>query len=300
MTVEKVELGRLLFYDERVATQPHSSCADCHSPEHGFAGREPSMAFHRNVPTVLNRAYGRYEFWDGSAGASLEELVHGVLAFLNADAKQPCWERLRAIPEYTLAFRRAFGREADEQAVIQALATFSRTLLAGDSPFDRFEAGDTEAISEEARHGLALFRGVAGCSSCHAGANFTDEEFHNIGIGQELPQARFYPAGSRGKPDFPELGRFNMTHRIEDRGAFKTPTLRELVSTGPYMHDGRFGTLDDVVEYYDRGGLAAIGVDARIHPLHLDAHDKQCLVAFLRALSSTASDGASTAVEGNP
>lgn len=285
MTEEKVALGRLLFYDRRVASQPRSACADCHVPEHGFSGRESTMAFHRKSPTVLNRAYGTFEFWDGSAGRSLEDLTLGVLRFVNATAERPSWERLRDLPSYRLAFQRAFGRDPDQEGEVHAIASYCRTLLAGDAPADRFAAGDAAAISAAAKRGRVLFFGKAGCASCHLGPNFTDEAFHDIGIGQEDPQRRFYPAGVAGKPEFPELGRFNLTHRIEDRGAFKTPTLRELASTGPYMHDGRFDTLEQVVEYYDRGGLQALGMDPRVHPLGLSPTDKTDLVAFLMALS---------------
>jgi cytochrome c peroxidase len=288
MTGPKVELGRLLFYDRRVASQAQSACADCHLPEHGYAGREPTMAFHRNSPTVLNRAYGGPEFWDGSAGSSLEELVDGVLRFVNFGAPRSVAARLDEVPTYRQAFVEAFGRPPDQEAVVQALATYCRTLLAGGSPYDRFVAGDRGALSTSAQQGNQLFFGAAGCASCHAGPNFTDEQFHDIGIGQEDPQRRFYPADPHGKPEFPELGRFNITHRLEDRGAFKTPTLRELESTAPYMHDGRFSTLEEVVDYYDRGGLQALGMDSRIRPLNLSPADKADLVAFLRSLSSNA------------
>ncbi len=289
MTVEKVELGRLLYYDRRLATQWHSSCADCHPPDHGYAGREPTMGFHRNSPTVFNRAYGHWEFWDGSAGQSLEDLVAGVLRFVEWRAKTPYWERLAAIPGYRTAFERAFGRGPDQENVVQAIATYCRTILAGDSPYDRWVAGDRGALSAEAQRGRELFFGKAGCASCHSGPNFTDERFHDIGIGQDDPERRFYAPDPRDKPEFPELGRFNVTHRIEDRGAFKTPTLRELLETAPYMHDGSFTSLDEVVEYYARGGIggtAGLGVDPRIRPLGLTADEKRDLVAFLRSLSA--------------
>jgi cytochrome c peroxidase len=287
MTVEKVELGRQLFYDRRIASQPNSACADCHVPEHAFAGRDATMAFHRNAPTVFNRAYGDFEFWDGSAGRTLEQLISGILRFVNFGASQPAWVRLRAIPGYREPFQRAFGREPDEGALVQAIATYCRTLLAGDAPYDRFTAGDKAALSESAQRGQALFFGTAGCASCHLGPNFTDELFHDIGIGQEDPQRRFYPPNAMGKPDYPELGRFNLTHRLQDRGAFKTPTLRELVRTAPYMHDGRFETLEQVVDYYDRGGLAVLGMDSRIRPLGLRPEQRADLVAFLKSLSSS-------------
>jgi len=281
MTAEKVALGRMLYYDRRIAAQARSACVDCHPADHGYAGREATQDFHRNVPTVWNRAYGGPEFWDGAAGTSLEELVAGVLRFVNEGARRPFEARLRDIPGYRRAFHLAFGRDPDRDLAVEAIATYCRTLLAGDSPYDR------SAMDDSARRGRTLFMGRAGCAGCHPPPLFTDEAFHVTGIGQEDPQRRFYPEGSRGKPDFPELGRFNVTHRLEDRGAFKTPTLRELADTGPYMHDGRFATLGEVVDYYDRGGLGALGQDPLIHPLGLAAQDKADLVAFLKALSSS-------------
>ncbi len=286
MTVEKVALGRQLFYDRRVATQPNSACADCHLPSHGYSGVVADAGFHRHTPTAWNRAYGHWEFWDGAAGESIEQLVGGVLRFVNLGDARPVGARLAKIPAYRDAFRAAFGRDPDTEAAVQAIACYCRTLLAGDSPYDRFAAGDPGAMDAGARRGRDLFFGKAGCAGCHAGPNFTDERFHDIGIGQEDPQRRFYPAGFRGKPEFPELGRFNWTHRIEDRGAFKTPTLRQLGSTGPYMHDGRFKTLAEVVDYYDRGGLGSLGQDPRVHPLGLGPEEKRDLVAFLEALDN--------------
>jgi cytochrome c peroxidase len=283
-TIAKAELGRQLFYDRRLG-DPEMSCADCHKPEHGFAGIDATQGFHRNVPTAFNRAYGRFEFWDGSAGTTLEELIYGVLRFINRSGSDPYWERLQAIPSYRKQFQAVFGRPPDEGGVIQAIATFSRTLLAGDSPYDRFKAGDRKAMTPAAQRGLILFSGKAGCAACHTGPNFTDEEFHNIGMGQDETTKRFYPA-TPGKPNFPELGRYNLTKVEADRGAFKTPTLRELTQTDPYMHAGQLETLEDVVAYYDRGGLGVPTQDPRIHPLGLTGPEKTALVAFLRALSS--------------
>ena len=283
-TSAKAELGRQLFYDRRIG-DPEVSCADCHHPEHGFAGTDATQGFHRNVPSCFNRAYGRFEFWDGSAGTTLEELIYGVLKFINRSSSDPYWERLQAIPGYRRQFQKVFGRPPDEGAVIQAIATFSRTILAGDAPYDRFKAGDRKALSPAAQRGMFLFFGKAGCASCHTGPNFTDESFHNIGVGQNETTKRFYPA-MPGKPNFPELGRYNLTHREEDRGAFKTPTLRELTQTDPYMHAGQFETLEDVVAYYDKGGLGVPTQDPRIHPLGLTGPEKSALVEFLRGLSN--------------
>ncbi len=224
------------------------------------------------MPTSLNRAYGRYEFWDGEAGQSLEQLVSGVLLFVNQSADDRFWERIAAVPGYREQFQQVFGRAPDARGIIEAIATYQRTLLAGDAPYDRAQAGDHAALSAAAERGQTLF-GQLGCDGCHSGPNFTDEEFHNIGIGQREPRKRFYPEGNH-KPPFPELGRFNLTHRPEDMGAFKTPTLRELDHTGPYMHDGSLETLEEVVDYYDHGGEQVATQDPRIKPLGLTSAQK--------------------------
>ncbi len=285
-TVPKAELGWRLFYDRRLASKPGAACADCHQPEHGFAGTDATHKFHRNVPTALNRAYGEWEFWDGAAGRTLEELIGGVLAFVNKDSDDRYWDRIATIPGYRVEFRQVFGREPDAHGIVQALATYQRTLLAGNAPFDRAQAGDASALSETARRGQGLFFGPAGCADCHRGPNFTDEKFHNIGIGQREPYKQFYTDIGRHKPPYPELGRFNRTQRPEDLGAFKTPTLRELDHTDPYMHDGSLATLAEVVDYYNQGGERNANLDPRIKPLGLTDSQKADLIAFLHALST--------------
>ena len=287
LTQEKIDLGRWLFYERRVAAQPQSACVDCHVPEAGYAGLDAAMSFHRRAPTVLNRAYGDYEFWDGSAGRSMEEVVRGVLHFVNFGADEPAWTRLGSVPGYRRAFTVAFGRPIDEDAVVDALACYSRTLLAGDSPEDRFSAGDRAALSPKQQRGRELFYGAAGCGHCHSGPNFTDESFHVTGIGQDHPLHRYYADDPHGKPEFPELGKFNVTGRLADRGAFKTPTVRELARRRFYMHDGSLHSLAEVVAYYNRGGTGVLGIDPAIHPLALSAEQQDDLVAFLGSLSSS-------------
>ena len=179
---------------------------------------------------------------------------------------------LKAIPGYVDQFKKVFGTEDFTiDHVAKAIATFERTVYSGNAPYDRYESGDKSAMSAEQVRGMNVFFNKAACDSCHLGFNFTDGSYVNIGIGMD-----------RSKVD---PGRFVVTERDEDKGAFKTPTLREVSQTAPYMHDGRFRTLEDVVEHYDKGGIKNPYLDSRIKPLHLTAQDKKDLVAFLKALN---------------
>jgi cytochrome c peroxidase len=186
-------------------------------------------------------------------------------------------ERLRADATYRRQFGDVFGRPPDTSALSYALATYVRTILAGASDYDRFEAGDATALSPEAQLGLRLFRGRAHCTRCHSGSNFTDEDFHNTGV-------------SWGRRPY-DAGRAVVTGVPEDTGKFKTPTLREIERTAPYMHDGTIATLEKVVKFYDRGGKDNPFRDQELRPLRLTEDEKTALVAFLRSLSGTVSDG---------
>jgi cytochrome c peroxidase len=205
--------------------------------------------------------------------------------------------RLKAVPGYVAWFEKVFGTtDFSIDHVARAIAAFERTVLSGNAPFDRYEAGDRSALTPAQIRGSTVFFQKSGCDHCHLGSrliegsyefdelslrirqgklkqgfNFTDGSYQNIGIGRDRPDA--------------DLGRALVTHREDDRGAFKTPTLREVEHTAPYMHDGSLKTLEDVVEYYDRGGNKGPGVNGRIRPLHLSAQEKQDLVTFLKALS---------------
>jgi cytochrome c peroxidase len=187
-------------------------------------------------------------------------------------AHQTCIDRLHKVPEYRSRFRKAYG---DENFTIEdvgkAIATFERTVLSGNAPYDRFKNGDKNAMSASAIRGKDIFFNKTACDSCHLGFNFTDGSYANIGIGMDQPA--------------PDLGRYAVSKREEDKGAFKTPTLREIEHTGPYMHDGRLKTLEDVLEHYDKGGIANPYLDERLKPLKLSKRDKQDLVAFLKSLS---------------
>lgn len=281
-TPAKVALGRRLYFDKALSKDGTVSCATCHDPARGWTDQSRfstgvgGQTGARSAPTVLNSAYNDVQFWDGRA-PSLEEQAKGPM--LNpvemASSSETVAARVRAQPAYGPLFERAFGQGAGVtfERVAMALAAFERTVLTGDSPYDRFQAGRQDALSAAQQRGMALFFTKARCSECHSGFNFTDSDFHNLGVGM-----------SAEKPD---LGRFAVTGRDQDRGAFKTPTLRNLTDTAPYMHDGSQATLEEVVDFYDRGGEANAWLDGRIKPLGLTAQEKADLVAFLRSLQGT-------------
>ena len=267
ITPEKIELGRRLFNDRRLSRDQSVSCASCHDPARAFSASQPiapgvfGRRGRRNAPALINRGWGRSFFWDGRA-ATLEEQV-----------LQP----IEDPTEMDLPIGEAASRVGlSSPEMSRALATYIRSVMSGDAPYDRYVNGDRTALSPEAQAGLALFRGKANCTACHLGPNFTDESVHNTGI-----------AWRDGA--FLDLGRAAITRREEDRGAFKTPTLREIEHSAPYMHDGSLPTLEDVVEYYDRGGNTHAVLDPEVRPLGLSASDKRTLVLFLRSLSGSVS-----------
>jgi cytochrome c peroxidase len=284
----KAELGWLLFFDKRLSQDGTVSCASCHDPKHGYTdGQAVSTGINglkggRSAPSVINRAYGMLQFWDGRA-ASLEDQAKGPIANPiemttekdGAKAHEACVQRLRKVEGYRKRFKEAFDTEDfNIDHVAKAIATFERMILSGDSPYDRFKAGDKKAMSESQQRGMEIFFSKnARCDSCHEGINFTTNRFTNIGVGMD-------------KPD-PDLGRYLVTKKEEDKGAFKTPGLRDVAHTGPYMHDGSLKTLEEVVEYYDKGGIANPWLNQDIRKLNLKVQEKKDLVDFLRALSGT-------------
>jgi cytochrome c peroxidase len=275
----RVELGRNLFFDPRLSKNAMVSCATCHPPEHAFSGGDPlpvgvtGTPLRRRPPTLINRAYGRSQFLDGRA-ATLEEQISGPM--FAADEMSTNSEAVAAavsrIAGYARLFENAFGDGAVTfERISQALASFERTILSGNSPYDRFVAGDKHALSNDARRGLEIFTRTGECSECHSGFNFTDEKFASLGIGPD------------GHP--PDLGLGEITKKRRDEGKFKVPTLREVVRTAPYMHDGRFADLDAVLEFYRKGGLPGVHLDSRIAPFFLDVKAKGYLTEFLKSLS---------------
>lgn len=267
LSVEKVELGRRLFRDRRLSRDRSIACSSCHDPDRAFSdGRPVAIGIDRQVgrrsaPALINRGYGRAFFWDGRA-ATLEEQV-----------LQP----IQDPKEMDMTLGEASERVGlPPHEISRALASYVRSILSGNSRFDRFVNGDRRALSPEQQEGLRVFRGKGNCTGCHVGPNFSDERFHNTGIAWRDGALQ-------------DEGRSAMTGKPGDRGAFKTPTLREIARTAPYMHDGSLLSLEDVVAYYERGGNANPGLDPELRPLMLTASEKRSLVAFLRALSGTVS-----------
>jgi cytochrome c peroxidase len=279
LSPEKVWLGRRLFFDRRLSRDQSLACADCHDPAKGFTdGKAVSEgAFHRrgtrNVPTLVNRGYGAAFFWDGRISTLEEQVLQPILNPVEMDMTiEEVVTALQHDRHYRAQFRQAFGGEVNQENLARALASYVRGILSGGSPYDHYLNGDQDALSAEAREGLRIFRGKGNCIACHVGPNLTDERFHNTGV-----------AWRDGKLTDP--GRFGVTGKDEDRGAFKPPTLREVARTAPYMHDGSLVTLKDVIEYYDRGGNRNPYLDAELRPLDLTPEEKKAIVMFLRSLS---------------
>ena len=263
ITDEKIELGRRLFNDRRLSNGETVACASCHDPDRAFAGRDAlargvfGRIGRRTAPALINRAWGKSFSWDGRI-ATLEEQVLRPIEDPN---------------EMDLSIDRAAARVGLSPAAIsQALATYLRSIMSGNSPYDRYVSGDTMALTGDARLGLQLFRGKANCTACHTGPTLTDEQFHNTGV-------------AWNSASFIDEGRAAVTRRSEDRGAFKTPTLRDIERSAPYMHDGSVQSLEKVIEYYDRGGNRHSQIDPEVRPIGLTESEKRALVTFLRSLT---------------
>ena len=287
-TAPSIALGRRLFYDTRLSKDDSLSCASCHRPENGFTdGQERSkgvggMIGLRNAPTLIDVAYSPLYFWDGRA-ASLEAQVPGPIADpleMNQTHKASV-AKLKDDRSYAAMFRDAFGSgDITLERVENALASFERTILSGGSAFDEYEyGGRNDALTAAQIRGLEVFRNPAkgNCAACHAiGAHdalFTDGEFHNTGEGVDATG------------ELTDLGRYRVTHIDADRGAFKTPTLRNVEMTAPYMHDGRLKTLNDVVDFYAGGGNSNPYLDNRMSEIKLSAQERSDLVEFMRSLT---------------
>ena len=263
LTPEKVELGKQLYFDPRLSCDETVSCASCHDPKKGWSNGEPfatgvrSQVGGRSAPTIINAAYSELQFWDGRAHRLEGQALGPIQNPIEMDHKlEDCVTKLNKIAGYREQFRKVFDTDVTPENIAKAIAAFERTVLSGNAPFDRFKAGDKTALSDAAQRGLKLFFGKGHCSACHTGPNFTDDAFHNIGVGI-----------NKAKPD---LGRYEVTKVEGDKGAFKTPTLREIARTGPYMHDGSMKTLEEVVEHYDKGGIANPQLDEEIFPAQAD------------------------------
>ena len=320
-TAAKISLGRKLFLDRRLSSNGTLSCAMCHVPEQGFTVNESRTAvgiegktLRRNAPTLLNVGYVEQLFHDGRE-PSLD--LQSLDVFTNPDemgapSLGALVARIESLGDYGGLFEAAFGQPPGIERIGRALGAYMRTLLSAGSPFDRWHyGGDADALSPPARHGYELFTGKAGCSSCHqlaeSHALFTDRQFHDTGIGwyrsigreRDRRGVRVALTSDRSatltratiasisEPPASDLGRYEVTTAPADRWLYRTPSLRNVGLTAPYMHDGSLLTLADVVSYYDRGGHRHEGLDSRIRPLALTATERAALVAFLESLTGS-------------
>jgi cytochrome c peroxidase len=303
LTPEKVELGRLLFFDARLSADGSLACVSCHLPDQGWATHTPlSPAYPTNMerrlsPTLINVAYNKVLLWDGRAGALEKQALGPIQNPLHMNQNLDLLvEKLRAIPDYAMRFQDVFGTSVNAEGLGKALAAFERTLVTRNAPFDRYMGGDQQAMSESALRGMELFKGKARCILCHNGPNFTDSQFHNLGVPEPpllahpLVQASLrFDAKRMNVQEYDQvkedLGRYLVTKEEQDKGAFKTPTLRNVTQRDPYMHNGIFQSLEDILNFYDRGGGAIPGKSPLLQPLGLTAQDKRDLLAFLQGLT---------------
>ncbi|HZT25033.1 MAG TPA: cytochrome c peroxidase [Pseudolabrys sp.] len=274
----KSKLGRMLFFDPILSASRSRSCATCHVPGLSWADGLPRAIGERQLPlplrtpTLLNVAWGQQLGWDGHF-RNLEAVAFGPITAANNMnmPEKALIERLSANPGYVAAFRAAFGDGTISKTEIEsALATFERSIVSGEAPFDRWIEGDGNAISEPAKRGFDLFNGKANCAACHSGWAFTDGSFHDIGVarGKDLGRGKLFPKS------------------VKLQYAFKTPTLRDVARRAPYMHDGSIKTLDAVIDLYDRGGIDRPSRADEIKPLHLSVQEKAELVTFLQTLTA--------------
>ena len=318
VTLAKIDLGKKLFMDRRLSHNNTLSCAMCHVPEQGFTSNELETAIgmegrslRRNAPTILNVAYIKQLFDDGRE-FSLENQVLGPLTNQDEMANPSIGyviEKIKIMPDYQGLFEHAFdGKGPSVLTIGQAIATYERSLLSANSAFDRWRyGGDAQAMTAQQIRGFRLFTGKAQCFSCHVvgtqSALFTDNGFHNTGIGWQQTmgshklkhRVRLAPGvyvevddksiQSNSESIQGDVGRYEVTLNPADRWAYRTPTLRNVALTGPYMHDGSIHTLKEVVEFYDKGGIDNAGKDPRIKPLNLNLEEKAALEAFLGALT---------------
>ncbi|OGW15189.1 MAG: cytochrome-c peroxidase, partial [Nitrospinae bacterium RIFCSPLOWO2_12_FULL_47_7] len=276
---EKEDLGKMLYFDPRLSGSNWISCATCHNPSLGWSDGLPRALGHgqkelgRHTPTIINSGYFELQFWDGRA-KTLEEQALGPIQAAGEmnQSLDVLIKELKAIPGYVGLFRKAFGESGvSAENIGKAIATFERSIISRNAPYDRYWRGDKSAMSPAAVEGMNLFFGKAKCAICHNGPAFTDNNFHNIGVKPQGPLKE-------------DLGRFVATKNDSDRGAFKTPGLRHISRSAPYMHNGSEATLKDVIDFYNRGGDVQKNKSPFITPLGLKDLEKKNLLEFLLAL----------------
>jgi len=277
MTPEKVALGRQLFFDERLSADGSKSCYSCHVCEHGLTDGLPksigagNKQLPRSSPTLWNIGYHREFYWDGRS-ASLEKQALAAWTGANMGAQADAIVgKLNALQDYKTQFQKVFQSDASPDNVVKAIAAFERTIISGNTAWDRWKAGDNTAISQSAWRGWNIFQAIK-CKNCHDGVLFTDQQYHNIGIGMEQKD--------------PDVGRFKVTQNPQDTGAFKTPTLRDIEKSAPYFHDGSAKTLEEAVDIMLGGGKPNQYLDKKnLEPHKLLPEQREDLLNFLRSLT---------------
>ena len=280
-TADKISLGMQLYFEPRLSKDNTVSCASCHDPAKGFSNGERfatgvgGAKGGRSAPSVINSAYYAQQFWDGRA-ATLEDQALGPIQnpIEMALSLEDAVAKLNKIDGYKSQFKKVFGTDVNKEGIAKAIAAYERTVLSGNAPYDKFKAGEPHALSKKAAEGMKLFFGKARCSACHTGPSFSDNGYHNLGIGMTAKES--------------DVGREAISKLAGDRGAFKTPTLREIAKTAPYMHDGSLKTLEEVVEHYNKGGIANEWLDEELVPLNLTADEKDAVVTFMKEGLSSA------------
>jgi cytochrome c peroxidase len=318
-TREKIALGRKLFFDRRLSFNNTMSCGMCHIPEQGFTNNElatpvgvEGRSIRRNSPTIVNVAYTKHMFHDGRDTSLETQTINPLLARDEMANPSMGWviQKIEGLSDYNGMFESAFGAGPTTDRIGKAIAAWERTIVAANSPFDQWRyGGEEDALNDGAKRGFELFSGKAGCVACHnVAADYallTDDAFHNTGIGytgagaaeddspvmMETAPGQSIPVNrelirSISEPRPPDLGRFEITLDPNDKWRFKTPSLRNVALTAPYMHDGSLRTLEEVVRFYNRGGFPHENLDPLIRPLDLTDEEVAALVAFLRSLTS--------------
>ena len=280
MTAEKVELGKLLYFDKRLSKDGTISCATCHDPKIGWAEREATskgignQVGGRNAPTVINAAYMSVMFWDGRMKTLEEQALGPIENPIEMGQKMELVVAdLAKVAEYQKRFQQVFGTGITKEGVAKAIAAFERTILSGNSPYDKFTAGDKAALNDIQKKGMDLFMN-GGCNDCHAAPIFSNSGYYNAGVGMDKPE--------------PDEGRKKATSQDSDLGKFRVPHLREIAKTGPYFHNGSAKTLEEAVDLMASGGKdnpKLSGMFKDLKAKNLGAEDKKALVEFLKALS---------------
>lgn len=296
-TPAKIELGKKLFFDRRLSGDGTMSCVTCHAPETAFSDwQETSFSYPttrnwRNAPTLINIGYFRNIFHDGRASSLEQQALFPVMSSfemnLNHDYME---EKLRVVPEYVEAFNKVFGGDITRERVAMAIAAFERSLNSTNAPLDKYLKGDGSALSDDAKRGLKIFTGTGNCIDCHNGQILSDDKFHALAVpenpehqkDERITATRRFVAKINNYPDYKtlneDLGRYLITKNPKDRKAFRTPTLREIGKTAPYMHNGIFATIEEVIDFFNNGGGKG---NTALKPLGLSEQEKRQLKVFL-------------------